>query len=173
MWRLKNIVFEFNPYNPCVTNKIKVANQHKVRFHVDDVMCSHVNPRVYDKFKEWANHYYGKHGEVKANKGKLYKFLIITFYFTEKGEVKIKMYNYVERINNDLPMKISKSDTDSTPDRNNLFEKGNIKRMGKKESEEFHTSVARGIFLAKRAIPDIHQTFAVLSTRVKGPNKTN
>ena len=43
-------------------------------------------------------------------------------------------------------MKISKSDTDLTPDGNNTFEKGNSKRLSKKENEKLHTSVERGIF---------------------------
>ena len=33
------------------------------------------------------------------------------------------MDDYVEIINNDFPMKISKSDTDLTPSGNNIFEK--------------------------------------------------
>ena len=44
------------------------------------------------------------------------------------------MEDYFERMINGFPMKISKSDTDSTPDGNNLFEKGNIKRLGKTET---------------------------------------
>ena len=49
------------------------------------------------------------------------------------------MENYVERIINDLSMKISNSDTALTPAENCLFEKGIRKRLGKKETEEFHT----------------------------------
>ena len=77
------------------------------------------------------------------------------------------MENYVERMINNFPMKISRSDTYLTPDGNNIFEKCNRKSLVKKETEEFHTSVARGMFVAKIAIPDIHQTVMVLSTRVK------
>ena len=47
-------------------------------------------------------------------------------------------------------MKISNSDMDLTPARNYLFEEGNKKRLGKKLNEEFHTSVSRVMFLAKR-----------------------
>ena len=49
---LENIGFEFNPYNPCVSNRIKVGKQHTVRLHVDNVMSIHVNPKVNNKFKE-------------------------------------------------------------------------------------------------------------------------
>ena len=70
-------------------------------------------------------------------------------------------------------MKKSKGDTALTPYGNNIFEKGNTKSMAKKETVELHNSVARGMFVAKRVRPDIHQTVAVLSTRVKEPNKTD
>ena len=64
-------------------------------------------------------------------------------------------------------MKRIKGNTDLNPPGNNIIEKCNRKRLGKKETEEFHTSVARGMFVTRRAIPDIHQTVALLSNRVK------
>ena len=42
------------------------------------------------------------------------------------------MYDYVEIMNNEFPMKTSKSDTYLTPAGNNPFEKGNRKSLGKK-----------------------------------------
>ena len=64
-------------------------------------------------------------------------------------------------------MKIGKSDTDLNPAGNIYFEKVNKKYLGKKETVWFHTSVERGMFVAKRAISDIHQTVAVFQTEVK------
>ena len=74
---------------------------------------------------------YGKHGEVKSNRGKLHEYLVMTFDFTEEAEVKIDMEDYVESMINELPMKIIKSDTPLTLSGNNLFEKGNRKRLVK------------------------------------------
>ena len=45
--------------------------------------------------------------------------------------------------------------------------------MNAKRREAFHTSVAQGIFVSKRARPDIHQTVAILSTRVREPNESD
>ena len=42
--------YEFNPYDQCVANKMIQGKQHTVRFHVDDLMDSHVNPKVNDDF---------------------------------------------------------------------------------------------------------------------------
>ena len=76
---LENIQFKLNTYDPCVTNRINVGKQQTVIFHVEDVRPSHVNPKVYDKFKEWTNHNYGKHGEVKYNRLKLHEYLGMNF----------------------------------------------------------------------------------------------
>ena len=81
------------------------------------------------------------------------------------------MDDYVERIFNDFLMKISKSNRDLSSARNDLFEEGNRKILGERYSEEFHTSVERGIFVTKRVRPNIHQTVLVLSIRVKEPNE--
>ena len=32
----KEIGFVFNPYDPCIANRMKAGGQHTVRFHVDD-----------------------------------------------------------------------------------------------------------------------------------------
>ena len=56
----------------------------------------------------------------------------MNFDFTEKAEVKINTDDYVERIINDFQMKIINSVKYLTPYGNNIFEKGNSKRLGKK-----------------------------------------
>ena len=53
-------------------------------FRVDDAMSSHMNPKVNDKFKERINSNYVKHGEVKANRGKVHEYLGTIFDLTEK-----------------------------------------------------------------------------------------
>jgi hypothetical protein len=40
----------FNPYDPCVANKMIDGKQHTVRFHVDDLKSFHVNSKVNDEF---------------------------------------------------------------------------------------------------------------------------
>ena len=74
----------------------------------------------------------------------------MTFDLTEKEKMEIYMDHYVERMVNEFTIKISKNDTVLIPSGNDIFEKGNIKRTGKKETEQFHTSVARIMFVAKR-----------------------
>ena len=73
------------------------------------------------------------HGEVKANKGKVHVYLGMTFDFTEKSKVKIKMDNYFKRIINESPMKIGKNDMDLTTDKSNIFENITAKGWVKKK----------------------------------------
>ena len=84
--------------------------------------------------------------------------------FTEKGKVKIDMVKYVESMIENFPVKISI--ISKTPAAENLFDIGTAKLMDKARSEAYHTTVAKGLFLCKRARPDIQPTIAVLSTRV-------
>ena len=118
---LENIGYEFNPYNPCVANRITVWKQQTVRFHVDDAMPSHVNPKINYKFKEWTNRNYGKHGKVKANRRKVHNYLGMNFDFTEEAKVKINMDDYVERMINYYPIKLNNNDMALTPSGNNFF----------------------------------------------------
>jgi hypothetical protein len=45
------------------------GKQHTVRFHVDDLMSSHVDSKVNDEFERWLNKMYGTHGAVKVTQG--------------------------------------------------------------------------------------------------------
>ena len=47
---LEKIGFKFNPYDPCVANKIVRKKQQAIRFHVDDIMSSYKDKIVNDQF---------------------------------------------------------------------------------------------------------------------------
>jgi hypothetical protein len=165
--------YVFNPYDPCVANKTIGMLQHTVRFHVDDLMCSHMDPKVNDEFEEWLNHMYGSHGKVTATRGDIHDYLGMTFDFSEKGKVKIDMIDYMEAMVDTFSTKFKPSDTASSPAAEDLFAEGEGGDLEKQRSEEYHTFVAKGLFACKRARPDIHPTIAVLSTRVKKPNEND
>ena len=52
---LESIGFEFNPYDPCVANRMVNKLQHTVRFHVDNLKSSYKDPEVNTKFLLWLN----------------------------------------------------------------------------------------------------------------------
>ena len=70
-----------------------------------------------------------------------------------------------------FPIKLKSTDTTMTPANENLFNIDDSKDLDKKRSEQFHTTVAKGLFLSKRGRPDIQPTIAALCTRTKSPNE--
>ena len=168
---LESIGFKFNPHNSCVANRKVRGKRHTVRFHVDDLMSSHVDPKVNDLFKKWLNKRYGEHGEVKAHRGKVHDYLGMTFDWSKPGTVEVGMTDYVSNMLDDFSIHMKPEDTAPTPAAENLFAKGTGAKLDKERAKEFHTFVAKGLFLCKRARPDIHTAIALLTTRVNEPNE--
>eukprot|EP00980_Cylindrotheca_fusiformis_P014070 scaffold3673_cov93-Cylindrotheca_fusiformis.AAC.1 len=73
----------------------------------------------------------------------------------------------------EFPVQLKSTDIHSTPAGNNLFEKGSGKLLEKQRQEAFHKSTAQGLFVSKRARPDIHPTVSTLCTRVTEPNESD
>jgi hypothetical protein len=167
---LMEIGYKFNPYDPCVANKKIEGKRHTVRFHVDDVMASHVNTNINDEFHKWMNKKYGDFGEVKATRGKIHDYLGMRFDFSEKGKVKIDMIDYVSSMLKDFPVQLRSADVSPTPAAENLWMVSDAALLGKTDAKTFHTFVAKGLFACKRARPDIHTAIAALCTRTKAPN---
>ena len=171
---LMGIGFTFSEYDPCVAFRERVGSQHTIRFHVDDVASSHKNKKVNDKFLEWLNKKYGSIKSVKATRGKQHKYLGMGIDFNKKGCVKIEQFAKIADMVDNGPVKLNKCDTTMTPASNDLISRDDeAKALDKVRKEQFHNTVAKGIFVAKRSRPDIQPTIAVLATRVKNPNESD
>jgi hypothetical protein len=158
--------FVFNPYDPCVANKKVQGSQQTFLFHVDNLKSSHKLKSVNDKFEKWLHSMYGKHGKVTATRGGIHDYLGIELDSRKQGELKINMTKCVENMLNDFPVNLRKKDMAKTPARDNLFILGAGAKLDTKRLEIFHTFVAKGLFLCKRARPNIQQAILVLCTRV-------
>jgi len=91
--------------------------------------------------------------------------------FTKPGTVVVDMTKYVHDMLDEFSVKFSPSEVAPTPALENLLVVQDSELLDKARKEEFHTFVAKGLFLCKRARPDIHPTIAVLCTRVQAPNQ--
>ena len=90
--------------------------------------------------------------------------------YSEKNKVKVKMDDYVEKILEDSDKRHGGAAV--TPANNNLFSIDHDSPLiNITDSQFFHTSTAKLLFLAKRARPDILTAVAFLTTRVKSPTK--
>jgi hypothetical protein len=65
--------FEINPYDPCVANKLVDEKQMTVRWHVDDLMISHVDKGEILKFVRCIKDIYGDN--LIENVGKIHDYL--------------------------------------------------------------------------------------------------
>ena len=115
----------------------------------------------------------GEHGEVAIHRGKKHDYLGMELNFSEKGKVKIGMTQYVASIPEVRPEKLKSTDTAVTPASDGLFNEGQGKKLSEERADAFHRTVAKALFLCKRARPDIQPTIAVLCTRVQGPNEAD
>jgi hypothetical protein len=168
---LEGVGFVFNPYDPCVANRMVNNEQQTIRFHVDDLMSSHMDTSVNDEFLIWLNKMYGDYGEVKATRGKVHDYLGMTFDFSEPNKVKIDMIDYINNMVDDFPEDLLPTDTAPTPAADDLFIIDDSEPLPKAQKETFHTFVAKGLFACKRARPDTHTAIAALCTRVQAPNQ--
>jgi hypothetical protein len=74
---------------------------------------------------------------------------------------------------NNFPVKLGKKDVAKVPAGDNLINIGTQAKLDTKRSEIFHTFVAKGLLLCKRARPNIQQAILVLCTRVRDPNQAD
>ena len=167
--------YEFNPYDACVANKMINGKQHTIVFHVDDLKCSHVDPKVNDTFLLWLNEQYGQMGEVKAHRGKVHEYLGMQLDYSVNGKVQINMVDYVKEMISSFPENIVNSSKIKTPADSNLFNVNDkdMEILSDYDREIYHTTVAKGIFLAKRGRPDIQTANAFLSTKVQRPSRND
>lgn len=67
--------FTFNDHDSCVANRMIGGKQYTIRFHVDDVLSSRVDPKVNDDFGDWCQEKYGKLKDVEIHCRKVHQFL--------------------------------------------------------------------------------------------------
>jgi hypothetical protein len=166
---LEKAGFKFNSYDPCIANRRVNGSMQTVKFHVDDLKSSHIDPKVNDHFLAWLNSKYGKHGAVKATRGKVHDYLGMTFTYSDDG-VTIDMREYIKAMIDEFPYEIGER-TSPTPANDDLFTIKDSPNLDKIQSEELHTFVAKSLFACKRARPDLHTTTTFLCTRVKQPTQ--
>ena len=162
---LEEIGFDFNPYNPCITNCIVKKTQQTIRFHIDNLMSSHAEKIVNTEFLEWTTRKYGKHGEVKSTQGSKHDFLEMEFEFKKNGTVNVDMTKYMKKMVNAFEKKDVLSKAAPTPASTDLFANDEKSpKIDKEMKEDFHMFVAHSLFACKRARPDTATAILILTT---------
>ena len=164
--------FVVNPYDPCVANKMVDGYQITVSWHVDDLLISHKDPKVVERYINWLDKTYGNIGQLKVVRGKVHDYLGCRLDFSVDGEVKIDMTAYVQSMVEEFEPYAKQGKKAVTPASDHLFMiSTNSKKLEQLKAEVFHTFVAKALFVGKRARPDILTAIAFLCTRVKEPQE--
>jgi hypothetical protein len=163
--------FKINPYDCCVANKIVNGKQLTVLFHVDDLKVSHKETKTVDQFIGWASAKYADSDITKlhASRGKVHDYLGITLDYTKSGAVKIYMKEYIKKMLHEFKYmeEVEAIKKVSTPAAEHLYNVNpKATELDNNKKEEFHTMVAKALFLCKRARPDLQPTVPFLCTRV-------
>ena len=162
---LEKMGFVLNPYDKCIANKIIDGKQCTIVFYVDDNKISHKDPNVVTQVIQEIEAYFGK---LKVNRGNKHDYLGMNITFRDK-KVEIEMKSQIREaiewfgeLGNIKP---------PTPAAKHLFMTNeNAKSLTSTDGDKFHSVVAKLLYIAKRARPDIEPTVAFLCTRVSCPN---
>jgi hypothetical protein len=112
---------------------------------------------------------FGKEAPLTKTRGNVQDYLRMTINYSTPGKVKILMVDYIKNVLSELPTDIDGES--ATTAANHLFEVNEkYPTMLDETSIMFHHSMAKLLFLCKRARPDIQMAVTFLCTRVKGPD---
>jgi hypothetical protein len=176
---LTGIGSEFNPYDPCVANKVINEKQMTICFqHVDDCKLSHKSPKVMDNMIKWLGQEYESifedgSGEMTVSRGKVHKYLGMTLDYTTKGKVEIRMIKYVQEIINAFDRAEPKgAGTKNSATPADLFKiDEDCEKLNEKRATAYHNIMAKTLYVTKRARPDTCIAVAFLTTRVREPDQ--
>jgi hypothetical protein len=153
--------FVKNDYDRCVWNRGAGDDQITIVIYVDDLFITGKDVVGIDALLNQAKE---RFGDVTVHEGPRVDYLGMVFDFSIVDELTIQMTAYEEGCCK--VMGVTKSST--TPASEMLFKIDNsLELLGESGQTKFHSFVAKLLYLAKRARPDILCAVSFLTTRVK------
>jgi len=160
-----------NQYDPCVYNKKMDKDMITIKTHVDDLKISAVEKQNVT----WAIEQLRKiYQDITVDEGDVHDYLGMIMEHDRKLKmVKIDMTKYIqetiESFKEEEPEERLKPV--NTPATNNLFKtRTNVEKLSSRRAGIYHSTVAKLLFVAKRARPDILLAVSFMTTRVKQPD---
>ena len=146
----EQIGFTFNAHDACTANRSVNGKAHTMRFYMDNLMSSHTDKKVNDKFLMWLNEQCGKCGEVKATGGDKHDHLRMTFGF-KNSEFKMDMIECIGNVTKEFPIKFKEIPENMTPAGVDPFSRDTSKKLNEEMKTMFHRTMTQGSFVCKRA----------------------
>lgn len=160
---LQDYGFKQNPHERCVFNMQIGAHQLTVVVYVDDLLITCADSAIADQFVVFIKK---RFVTITEHRGHVHSYLGMTFNFGCPGKVAVTMEGYT----NDLLAYAKVNGTVTSPATHSLFSHNPAdEQLGQDEKEQFHTLVAKLLYLAKRVRPDVLTAVSVLTSRVQQP----
>ena len=148
-------------FNKCFRPSVQLT----IAIYVDDLLCTCKDE---EGLKWLAEALRDEYTDIQAKDGPSHSYLGQTFDFSLPGKVKITMEGFIQ----DLLTLYEVDHYSATPALSNLFVVNpESPRLSPSQSDDFHSRVAKLLYLAKRVRPDILTAVIFLSTRVKSATR--
>jgi len=162
---LESIGFVVNPYDQCVFNAMVDGVQVTVAFHVDDLLITSVSDAALEHVivglrKEFV--------AVTVNRDPNHSYLGMNL-MTNDEEVTVDMSGYLKKLLADRKVRRAHSPASGNLCRD--FEDSPL--LSEQDKADFHSDVAKILFLAKRVGTECITATSVLASKVQAPTEVN
>ena len=129
-------------------------------WHVDDIKISHKHQSVIEEILTYLE---GIYGELSITRGNKHTFVGMDLKFSN-GKVEVSMESYLKEAIEAFPEEINSKV--ASPAADHLYSiNAKCKRLSEDRRECFHHIVAKLLFVATRARPDLQPTISFLTSR--------
>ena len=122
--------------------------------------------------KEYESIFEDGSSKMTVKRGKVHEYLVMTIHYSEPGQAKVTMLNYVEEILTAFAKAYPKStEKKSSAAPENLFVVNEeCEKLSTDKSAQFQNLVAKKLYATQRSRPDTCTAVTFLTTRVREPN---
>lgn len=158
---LKSLGFAPNKYDPCVWNVNWNGNQITVMLYVDDLLITCKSDKAIDWLLKKLEQ---RFVDVKNSRAQDLSYLgmHIRWGGEQPGVIKVSMEAYTRQVVEEFQV----TGSASSPAEAGIFELDDSLKLGERDRKQFHTIVAKLLYLANRTRPDIMLAISFLTTRV-------
>ena len=163
--------FEQNFYKPCCWNTMIEGKQFTIVFHIDDCYLSHVNPMIVTEIIQKFDKTYATIDKLTVQRGSIHEYLRMTVDFSTPGEVRLNLYDMIQRLINSLPGDMIGEKNTAAP--SYLFDISNDNEsplLNSADKDTYHTINMKALFIT-RVRQDMNLAIGFGCMRVNPPNK--
>ena len=158
---MTSLGYDRNPHDVCVFNRISETGvQCTATVHVDDLLITSVDMSMIESLSEGLR---ARYGEITKTTGTVLNYLGMVLDLSRAGEARVSMKGFVE----DMLQTSGVTGGARTPATEGLFEvRADAPLCSETRRKEFHSQVAKLLYLAKKCRPECLTAVAFLATRV-------